>query len=103
MQAAFNNIDHKALFKLALLAALLALAVFEPAFAADPFDAAEERSNEVLDFMTGGFAATIVAIVIAVAGICMLKGWISAGWAASLAAGAITIGSAAHIAKWLIG
>lgn len=95
--------DKMQLARLALLFALIALAVFEPAFANDPFAAAEDKTQELLDFLTGGFAALIVTIVLVIVGLCLLKGWIQVGWAISIAVGAIVIGSAPHLASWLIG
>lgn len=95
--------DKKQLTRLVLLFSLLVLATFEPAFANSPFDAAEDKTQDLLDFLTGGFAALILTIVLVIVGLCLLKGWIQVGWAISIAVGAIIIGSAAHIAAWLIG
>lgn len=95
--------DKQQLARIGLMLVLLILAAFEPAFANDPFAAAEDKTQDLLDFLTGGFAALILTIVLVIVGLCLLKGWIQVGWAISIAVGAIIIGSAAHIADWLIG
>ena len=83
-----------------LVGVVLFLAFVGPAMA-DPFAAADELGRDIQRGLTT-IAVTVVAIVLTVIGFMLLKGWISPGWAASLAAGAILIGSAFPIAEMLV-
>ena len=68
----------------------------------EAFDKTENLAEEVLDFLTGPFVTTILAIAIAVAGIFLLKGRGNPTLMWGILFGAILIGSAAQIATWLL-
>lgn len=102
MSAIILTENQKTYLQLTLIVALFALSIFEPAFAADPFAAAEDKGNELLEFLSGNFAIIATAIVLCIVGFCLFKGWIQAGWAISIATGATIIGSSVQIATWMI-
>lgn len=69
----------------------------------DPFEAATEKTNEIVESLTGGLAIALCTVAIIVAGLGMLFGKIQKETAFKIIGGAIIIGSAAGIADWLIG
>lgn len=69
----------------------------------EAFDKTENLAEEILDFLTGPFVTTVLAIAIVVAGLFLAKGRGNPTLMWGILFGAILIGSAAQIASWLLG
>jgi len=72
------------------------------AFADDPFATATEKTDEAVEYLSGGFAVAICTLVIVVAAIAMLMNKLRMEWGIRIIGGAIIIASAAGIADFLL-
>lgn len=88
---------------LAVVVIALDVSAFNHALAAgsDPFAKASEKGNSLAEFMTGTLAAVVTGLVIIITGFLMLTSRISHLVGVRIILGAILIGSAMGIAKWL--
>lgn len=69
----------------------------------EAFDKTENIAEEFLEFMTGPFVTTFLALAIVVAGLFLVKGRGNPALMWGILFGAILIGSASQIATWLLG
>lgn len=67
------------------------------------FGSAEDKANELVDFLTGPFAIAVGSIVLIVAMGLYLAGRISLLWGVRVAIAGLVIGGAPSIIEWLIG
>jgi type IV secretory pathway VirB2 component (pilin) len=72
------------------------------AFADDPFATATEKTDEAVQYLSGGFAVAICTLVIVVAAIAMLMNKLRMEWGLRIIGGAVIIASAAGIADFLL-
>lgn len=72
------------------------------ASANEAFSKAENRAQEFLDFMTGPFVTTFIALAIVVAGILLAKGRGNPMLMWGIVIGGILIGSAVQLAAWIL-
>jgi len=96
-----TSLRTRKIFGLAILAALLAVASIDTAFADTTFQPLNTAMTDVLSFMTGTFATTAATVAVAAVGYLALTSRIPWMWAFSVVIGVALIFGAAQVVSSL--
>jgi type IV secretory pathway VirB2 component (pilin) len=69
----------------------------------NPFAAVEDKTNDLIDFLSGSLGVAIGTLVVAIAGILFMAGKLQAMTAVRIGVGGIVVAAAPSIVGWLFG
>lgn len=67
----------------------------------NPFAAVEEKTNDLIDFLSGSLGVAIGTLVVAIAGILFMAGKLQAMTAVRIGVGGVVVAAAPTIVGWL--